>query len=112
MFLLKLSNIFLVSRYLISDLCEEWVRSEREADELGEDVRADGLDPGGGEAEDERGEGGVRRGHGGEVATGRGLSSPGLCLCVGVRSVTWIHSRDPHTLVPHCSGQRSTVPGH
>ena len=80
-----------------SDLCEEWVRSEREADELGEDVRADGLDPGGGEAEDERGEGGVRRGHGGEVATGRGLSSPGLCLCVGVRSVTWIHSRDPHT---------------
>ena len=42
----------------------------------------------------------MRRGHGGEVATGRGLSSPGLCLCVGVRAVTWIHSRDPHTLLP------------
>ena len=28
------------------------------------------------------------------------LSSPGLCLCVGVRSVTWIHTVTPHTLVP------------
>ena len=29
--------------------------------------------------------------------TGRGLSSPGLCLCVVVRAVTWIHPVTPHT---------------
>ena len=44
--------------------------------------------------------------------TGPGLSSPGLCLCVVVRAVTWLHYRDPTHCCPHCSGQRSTVPGH
>ena len=29
--------------------------------------------------------------------TGPGLSSPGLCLCVVVRAVTWIHTVTPHT---------------
>merc|ERR1719225_839784 len=91
-------------------LCEERVRSEGEADELGEDVRPDGLDPGGGEAEDERGEGGVRCGHGGEADWPRPLLSRSLSLCCGEGRNLDTH-RDPTHCCPHCSGQRSTVPG-